>query len=358
MPEMIIDSFAGGGGASTGIELALQALGFEDPSVDIAINHNGPALAMHAANHPGTLHMESDIWTVDPLATTAGRPVGLLWASPDCRHFSRAKGSTPVSKKVRGLAWSIGHWAEQVHPRIIILENVEEFMTWGPTMIGPKGDDIPDPQRSGETFREWLARFKKAGYRVEWRVLRACDYGAPTIRKRLYIIMRRDGEPIVWPKPTHGAPTSPGVRAGKLKPWMTAAEIIDWSLPCPSILVTKEEARVYTKATRRQIVRPLAPNTLTRIAKGFRRYVLECEQPVFMTSDYSESGGRNDRAAPGCEPAPPCDPSLVSFFKGLSCRSVSEPHADPHRSASEPHADSEQPCGKTGSPKSSRVSRG
>jgi len=300
--EIIIDSFAGGGGASTGIELALQALGADEPQVDIAINHNGPALAMHAANHPGTMHLESDIWTVDPLATTAGRPVGLLWASPDCRHFSRAKGSTPVSKKIRGLAWSILHWAEQVQPRLIFLENVEEFTTWGPLVVGPKGHEIPDPQRVGATFKEWIAGFKKIGYRVEWRVLRACDYGAPTIRRRLYIVMRRDGDPIVWPKPTYGAPTSPGVRSGKLKPWVTAGEIIDWSLPCPSILMTKEEARAYTAETGRKIIRPLADNTLARIASGFKRYVLDAEKPVFITSYYGESGGRNDRAAPTDEP--------------------------------------------------------
>lgn len=340
LSEIVVDSFAGGGGASTGIEMALEALGY-DKVVDIAINHNGPALAMHAANHPATLHMESDIWTVDPLSTTKGHPVGLMWASPDCRHFSRAKGSTPVSKKVRGLAWSIAHWAEQVQPRMIFLENVEEFLGWGPLIMGPKGKEIPDPERIGETFRQWVGRFKKSGYQVQWRVLRACDFGAPTIRKRLYIIMRRDGEKIVWPAPTHGAPNSPGVRNGKRMPWVTAAEIIDWDLPCPSILMSKNDAKVYTKSTGRRIIRPLADNTMARIAAGVRRYVLKAADPFivtcnhsgsgfrgqglrdpfltvagardahglvvpttmpFITSYYGESGGRNDRAAPIDEP--------------------------------------------------------
>lgn len=175
--EIVVDSFAGGGGASTGIEMALRAMGDEQAIVDIAINHSGSALAMHCANHPRTHHLEADIWTIDPLATTRGRPVGLLWGSPDCRHFSRAKGSTPVSKKVRGLAWSIAHWAELVRPRVILMENVEEFQTWGPLIIGPKGREIPDPARVGETFREWVQRFRRLGYKVEWKVLRACDLG-------------------------------------------------------------------------------------------------------------------------------------------------------------------------------------
>jgi DNA (cytosine-5)-methyltransferase 1 len=245
MREIIIDSFAGGGGASTGIEMALQALGVPSPFVDIAINHDKGALAMHCANHPETVHLEADIWAVDPMATTRGRPVGLLWASPDCRHFSSAKGGAPVSNSVRGLAWCVAHWAEMVRPRTIFLENVPEFETWGPTIIGPKGHPVPDPARKGETFREWVGRFKRLGYRVESRALRACDYGAPTIRTRLYIIMRRDGEKIVWPKPTHGDPKSPAVQSGKLLPWRTAAEVIDWKWPCPSVLMTKDEAEDF-----------------------------------------------------------------------------------------------------------------
>jgi DNA (cytosine-5)-methyltransferase 1 len=295
--EIVIDSFAGGGGASTGIEAALRAIGAEPGVVDIAINHNGAALAMHAANHPCTLHLAADIWTVDPLATTKGRPVGLLWGSPDCRHFSKAKGGAPVSDSVRGLAWTLAHWAEQVRPRLIFLENVEEFATWGPTITGPKGHLIADPDRVGETFRQWAARFKKLGYRVECRVLRACDFGAPTIRKRLYIIMRRDGEKIAWPKPTHGDPKSAAVRKGKRLPWRTAAEIIDWNRPCPSILMSRDEARAYTAATGTRVVRPLADNTMARIAAGVKRYVLEAAEPFIVTCNHSGNGFRGQGLA-------------------------------------------------------------
>lgn len=302
LQEIVVDSFAGGGGASTGIEAALRAVSADTDTVDVAINHSGAALAMHMANHPTTLHLESDIWTVDPLSVTKGRPVGLLWGSPDCRHFSRAKGTTPVSQKIRGLAWSLAHWAEQVQPRTIFLENVEEFQTWGPLNLGPKGTEVPDPARAGETFREWVTHFKRMGYRVEWKVLRACDYGAPTIRKRLYIIMRRDGEPIVWPKPTHGDPQSPAVCNGRLQAWVTAADIVDWSLPCPSILMTREEARTYTAATGRKLIRPLADNTFARLAAGIKRYILEAASPSFITTYYGASGGKNDRSAPLGEP--------------------------------------------------------
>ncbi len=295
-PEIVIDSFAGGGGASMGIEIALQAVGAASPKVDIAINHSRAALAMHAANHPGTLHLESDIWTVDPRFTTRGRPVGLLWASPDCRHFSRTKGQTPVSKKVRGLAWSIAHWAQQVLPRVIMLENVPEFITWGPLIVGPQGHEIPDPARAGETFREWITRFKRLGYRVDKRVLRACDYGAPTSRERLYIVMRLDGEPIVWPAPTHADPASPDVQAGRLLPWITATDIIEWHRPAASIFMSREEARLVGAN------RPLVDNTMSRLARGVKRFVLDTEAPcivdvggetaaVFMTAHYGSDTG-------------------------------------------------------------------
>jgi len=266
--EIVIDSFAGGGGASTGIEWALHAMGAPDPFVDIAINHNGAALAMHAANHPSTIHLESDIWTVDPLSQTVGRPVGLLWASPDCRHFSRTKGQTPISKNVRGLAWSIAHWAEQCHPRIIMLENVPEFQSWGPLMMGPNGDEIPDPKRAGETYRAWISRFKKLGYRIDWRKLSACDYGAPTSRERLYIIMRNDGQPIVWPAPTHGDPRSDAVIEEKLLPWDTAYDIVDWDAAAPTIFVESTRLGMLGMAKER------AENTMSRVARGVERFVL------------------------------------------------------------------------------------
>jgi DNA (cytosine-5)-methyltransferase 1 len=296
--EIIIDSFAGGGGASTGIEMALQAMAasgiaLDSTDVTIAINHAGEALAMHEANHPRTVHLEADIWAVDPKTTTKGRPVGLLWASPDCRHFSKAKGSAPVTESVRGLAWCVAHWAEMVQPRMIFLENVEEFMEWGPLMRGKKrGELVPDPAKAGQTFQKWLKRFKSLGYRVEWRILRACDYGAPTIRRRLYIVMRRDGQPIVWPEPTHGEPGSTLVTAGKRKPYRTAFDIIDWQVPCTSIFMDAAGARKYYRETGITVRRPLADASLHRIAQGVKRYVVESADPFIVTLNHSGTGFR------------------------------------------------------------------
>lgn len=269
MIELIIDSFAGGGGASTGIEMALGR------SPDIAINHDAVALAMHEVNHPATKHLTSDIWDVDPAVACGGRPVGLLWASPDCKHFSKAKGGKPVEKKIRGLAWVVVHWANVVSPRVIILENVEEFSTWGP--LG--ADNKPCPLQKGLTFKRWLSELERLGYVVEWRELRACDYGAPTIRKRLFLIARRDGEPIIWPVPTHGDPKSDAVKSGRLKPWRTAAEIIDWSLPCPSIFDSAEEIKAKYGL---RAVRPLADASTARLAKGIRRYVVDAARPFIV----------------------------------------------------------------------------
>lgn len=255
--EMVVDNFAGGGGASTGIEAALGR------PVDVAINHDLAAIEMHEVNHPHTVHLCESVWDVDPAALCAGRRVGLAWFSPDCKHFSKAKGGKPVEKKIRGLAWVAVKWAKVVKPRVIILENVEEFQTWGPLT----DDNRPCPVRKGETFRQWKAALERLGYRVEYRELRACDYGAPTIRKRLFVVARCDGLPIVWPEPTHGDPKSEAVRSGLLKPWRTAAECIDWSLPCPSIF---ERAR------------PLADATLRRIARGVMRYVVNAAEPFIV----------------------------------------------------------------------------
>ncbi|RWR30511.1 DNA methyltransferase [Sinirhodobacter populi] len=278
---MIIDSFAGGGGASTGIELALGR------SPDVAINHSGPALALHGANHPETLHLNSNIWDVRPREVTKGRKVGLLWASPDCTHFSKAKGGAPRDRNIRDLAWVIVDWAEQVKPNVIIMENVEEFTTWGPL----DNNGQPIAELSGLFFTDWKSRLRKAGYKLKHRELRACDYGAPTIRKRFFLIARRDGLPIVWPKPTHGDPKSTAVRKGKLKPWRTAAECIDWSLPCPSIFDTKEQ--IWEEHALRA-VRPLKPNTLARIARGIARYVIEAERPFIVNLTH---GGRAEDLA-------------------------------------------------------------
>ncbi|MCK0153897.1 DNA cytosine methyltransferase [Alcanivorax sp. S6407] len=253
--ELVVDNFAGGGGASTGIE---QAIG---RPVDIAINHNPVALAMHETNHPHTKHYCESVWDVDPRKVTQGRPVGLAWFSPDCRHFSKAKGSKPVSPQVRGLAWVVMRWVGTVKPRVIMLENVEEFVTWGPVIKQETPDGIthlPCPKRKGHTFRSFVNALKRHGYQVEWKELRACDYGAPTIRKRLFLVARCDGQPIAWPAATHG----PG-----LKPYRTAADIIDWSLPCPSIFERKK---------------PLADATCRRIAEGIRRFVVESGDPFIV----------------------------------------------------------------------------
>jgi DNA (cytosine-5)-methyltransferase 1 len=238
---LIVDNFAGGGGASTGIERALGR------SVDFAINHSAQAIAMHTANHPATQHRIEDVWRVDPVELCAGRSVDLAWFSPDCTHFSRAKGAAPRSKRVRGLAWVVTRWAKAVRPRVICLENVEEFQTWGP--LDKEGQPIA--KQAGKTFRAFLSKLRSYGYRVEYRSLCAADYGAPTTRRRLFLIARCDGEAIRWPEPTHGK--------GRL-PWRTAAEIIDWSIPCPSIFDRKK---------------PLAEATQRRIAEGLRRYVLD-----------------------------------------------------------------------------------
>lgn len=267
---LIIDSFAGGGGASTGIEMALGR------SPDVAINHSAKALALHAANHPETLHLDSNIWDVEPLTVTKGRHVGLLWASPDCKHFSKAKGAAPRDRNIRDLAWVVVKWAEFAKPDVICLENVEEFRTWGPL----DNDGQPIKELAGIEFERWSRRLRRAGYRMQWRELRACDYGAPTIRKRFFMVARRDGRPIVWPKPTHGDPKSVAVRKGKLLPWIGAHTCIDWSLPCPSIFDTGAE--IMAKHGLRA-VRPLARNTLARVARGMGRYVIEADRPFVVS---------------------------------------------------------------------------
>jgi len=258
---LIIDLFAGGGGASVGIEAALGR------SVDLGINHDAIALAVHKANHPATRHLEADIWEVRPREATGGAPVDLLWASPDCTHFSVAKGGKPRKQNIRSLAWAVTRWAKEVRPRMIFLENVSEFRGWGPLAA----DGQPDKKRMGETFRRWLRRLENLGYLVEYRVLDASLYGAPTRRRRLFLIARNDHQPIQWPEPTHGP--------GRL-PLRTAAECIDWTLPCPSIFERE---------------RPLAEKTLWRIAQGIRRFVLESPAPFIVKVNH---GKREPRVEP------------------------------------------------------------
>lgn len=259
---LIVDNFAGGGGASLGIEMASWA------GPDIAINHDPVALGLHETNHPHTKHMVEDVWAIDPREVTAGRHVALAWFSPDCKHFSKAKGGKPVEKHIRGLAWVVVRWAVTVRPAVIALENVEEFEDWGPLT----DDGTPCPTHKGRTFKLFVQRLREAGYAVEWRTLRACDFGAPTIRNRLFLIARCDGRPIRWPTPTHGKPGSLGIVSGTLKPWRTAAECINWALPCPSIFSRE---------------RPLAEKTLARIARGVKRFVIDSASPFIVPVTHS-----------------------------------------------------------------------
>lgn len=285
--EIIVDNFAGGGGASTGIEMATGL------SVDIAINHDPAAIAMHKANHPHTEHYCESVWDVDPVKVVRGRKVGLCWLSPDCKHFSKAKGGKPVSKKIRGLAWVAINWAISVRPRVIMLENVEEFKTWGPLKLNNKGEWVPDPDKKGMTFKSFIKSFKALGYQVETRELKACDYGAPTTRQRLFMIARCDGKPIKWPVATHGDPSDLNVQIGIKKPYRSASEVIDWSLPVPSIFSRKK---------------PLKPNTLTRIARGLQKFVIDTDQPFIVDNaahfiqHYYTHQGKETRASSLSDP--------------------------------------------------------
>lgn len=273
LEELIVDNFAGGGGASTGIELATGR------PVDIAINHDPDAIAMHKANHPYTTHYCESVWDVDPKKVCGGRKVGLAWFSPDCKHFSKAKGGKPVDKNIRGLAWIVLKWAGTVRPRVIILENVEEFQTWGPVRKGK-----PVKSRAGETFRKWKEQLESLGYCIEHRELVAADYGAPTIRKRFFLIARCDGKPIVFPEKTHAPAGSEEVKEGRKKTWRSAAEIIDWSLPCPSIFDTSAEIKEKYGI---RAVRPLAENTIKRIIRGLDKFVLNTSAPFLVMVNHT-----------------------------------------------------------------------
>ena len=275
LDEIIVDNFAGGGGASTGIELATGRV------VDIAINHDPDAIMMHRTNHPHTTHYQASVWDVDPREVCGGRPVGLAWFSPDCKHFSKAKGGKPVDRHIRGLAWIVLRWAGTVRPRVIILENVEEFQTWGPVRKGR-----PVKAKSGHTFRKFISQLLGLGYGVEWRELVAADYGVPTIRKRFFLIARCDGRPIVWPDPTHAPADSPEAKAGTRKTWRSAAGIIDWSLPCPSIFDSKAKIREKYGLSAQ---RPLKPNTMRRIARGLDKFVLKDGKPFLVQCKFGNT---------------------------------------------------------------------
>ncbi|RHA66254.1 DNA cytosine methyltransferase [Roseburia intestinalis] len=283
--ELIVDNFAGGGGASTGIEMAT---GY---SVDIAINHDPEAIKMHKANHPNTKHYCENVWTVDPVKACKGHPVGLAWFSPDCKHFSKAKGGKPKDKNIRGLAWVACRWAGLVRPRVIMLENVEEFKTWGP--LNRKHHPIKSKQ--GKTFEKFVQQLTDLGYEVQFKELVAADYGAPTMRKRFFMVARCDGKPIVWPEPTHAPAESEEVKAGLKKPYVGAYTQLDFSLPCPSIFDTSEEIKEKYGI---RAVRPLAQKTMDRIARGFIKFVLNNPKPFIIQCNHGGERRPNDIREP------------------------------------------------------------
>lgn len=301
--EIIVDSFAGGGGASTGIELALRRI------VNAAINHDPAAIRMHEANHPYTEHYQASVWDVDPETVCRGRPVALAWFSPDCKHFSKAKGAALVDRKIRGLAWIALRWAAKVRPRVIILENVEEFQTWGPVRKGK-----PVKKLAGTTFQKFVGQLRALGYTVEWRELVAADYGAPTTRRRLVLIARCDGRAIVWPERTHAPRDSAEVHSGKLLPWRSAAEIIDWSLPCPSIFSTKDEIHERYGIS---AVRPLADNTMRRIIRGVDKFTIKSGAPFIVDCNHSGGGHVTDSQEP-CK-------TITAKHTGGICRPILAP---------------------------------
>lgn len=300
--ELLVDNFAGGGGASTGIELAT---GY---SVDIAINHDPEAIKMHKANHPNTMHYCENVWAVDPIKACKGHPVGLAWFSPDCKHFSKAKGGKPKDKNIRGLAWVALRWAGLVRPRVIMLENVEEFKTWGPL----NRRHHPIKSKQGKTFEKFVQQLNDLGYDVQFKELVAADYGAPTMRKRFFMIARCDGKPIIWPEPTHAPADSEEVKAGLLKPYVGAYTQLDFSLPCPSIFDTSEEIKEKYGI---RAVRPLAPKTMDRIARGLKKFVIGNAEPFIVPIGYGEHKGQKPRVHDIKEPLP----TVVSSGKHYLC---------------------------------------
>lgn len=318
--EIIVDNFAGGGGASTGIELA------SGRPVAIAINHDPDAILLHKTNHPYTTHLQASVWDVDPVEVCGGRPVGLAWFSPDCKHFSKAKGAALVDRKIRGLAWIALRWAAKVRPRVIMLENVEEFQSWGPVRKGK-----PVKKKAGQTFRKFIRQLEDLGYAVEYRELIAADYGAPTTRKRFVLVARCDGRPIVWPEPTHAHRDSEAVRSRKLLPWKSAAEIIDWSIPSYSIFASKEEIKSKYGV---KVVRPLAKNTMRRVIRGVDKFTIKSGNPFIVECNHT--GDSHIRAA--TDPVNTvtrkytggvCEPLLSPLTIPNTCNSVGSPASEP-----------------------------
>lgn len=280
---LIVDNFAGGGGASTGMELALGR------KVDIAINHDPDAIAMHKANHPNTTHYQESVWNIDPMKICNGEEVDAAWFSPDCKHFSKAKGKKPVDKKIRGLAWIALRWAGTVRPKIIFLENVVEFKTWGPVRHGQ-----PIKSKQGQTFDKFISQLKELGYEIAYRELVAADYGAPTKRKRFFLIARSDNQPIEWPQALF-APRDKAKALG-MKPYKSAESIIDWSIKCPSIFERKK---------------PLSEATMKRIARGMEKFVFKENKPFIVPIGYGEGKNQLPRIHSLEEPLP----TLVSSGK-------------------------------------------
>lgn len=322
LDEIIVDNFAGGGGASTGIELATGRV------VDIAINHDPDAILMHKTNHPHTEHYQASVWDVDPVKVCRGRPVGLSWFSPDCKHFSKAKGAAPVDRNIRGLAWIVLRWAGTVRPRIIILENVEEFVTWGPVRKGK-----PVKRLAGQTFLKWKSQLEALGYDVDHRELVAADYGAPTTRKRFVLVARCDGHPVVWPERTHAPADSEEARSGHYKPWCSAAEIIDWSIPMFSVFDSKDEIKNRHGVN---AVRPLADNTMRRVIRGVDKFTIKSGKPFLVECNHTSTAIRYDAFRGGDVDAPMmtitarhgrgvCDPLLAPVTFSNTSGSVGSP---------------------------------
>lgn len=318
--EIIVDNFAGGGGASTGIELAAGR------PVAIAINHDPDAILLHKTNHPYTEHLQASVWDVDPVAVCRGRPVGLAWFSPDCKHFSKAKGAALVDRNIRGLAWIVLRWAALVRPRVIMLENVEEFQTWGPVRKGK-----PVKSKAGQTFRKWKQQLTDLGYTIDHRELVAADYGAPTTRKRFVLVARCDGKSIVWPERTHAPRDSEEVKAGKLLPWRSAAEIIDWSIPGYSIFDSKQEIMERYGV---KVVRPLAENTMRRVIRGVDKFTIKSGNPFLVECNHSGAGHTRSSEEPvntltGKYTGGVCDPILAPITITNTSNSVGVPAGNP-----------------------------
>lgn len=307
LDEIIVDNFAGGGGASTGIELAAGR------PVAIAINHDPDAILLHKTNHPWTEHLQASVWDVDPVAVCRGRPVGLAWFSPDCKHFSKAKGAALVDRNIRGLAWIVLRWAALVRPRVIMLENVEEFQTWGPVRKGK-----PVKSKAGQTFQKWKQQLSDLGYAIEHRELVAADYGAPTTRKRFVLVARCDGKPIRWPERTHAPRDSEEVKAGKLLPWRSAAEIIDWTIPGYSIFERKQEIMERYGV---KVVRPLADNTMRRVIRGVDKFTIRSGNPFIVPTGYGERKGQAPRVHDIENPVS----TVVSTVKQNLCQPILAP---------------------------------